>query len=446
MTKRLEPLLRAAISFAVFASVCRAQTALSSVTLTVTANSYAQYPSLVPITLIDVGLSDTPEVRDAIRAASGSSRHWDCSKASSYKVSLVDTKGKVLRDLSIASVNVPKNTHCSYDNVNGIVQLKLNAAIGEKDFYQVTLQNLPAASPVIQSKPTMGPKKGSNVSFTATPQDAPGEALTNGSKRDTGQLSVSFSDLSLFSQSRKVDWYAKSSDLFSTDQKDSKSAFLGTVGVNHGILNRWYSPGHVEAGMQGNQIASNLSALANGGITTLLPWTWSRKALVNPIFQMPLSPDLVFDVQYTHRIRQNPGTTKKPLARNDFAANPALSWSSISLPWTCHFMHWLNGDPATDDTSSALQFKYCTGVELNFGTWYLPLDLTSNGTQRVEGYGDLSILIPLAGFKFASGILPHVTPGDYTNSRIRIKYSDSVNAPSNYVRSKGWTYGIELAK
>src|SRR5262249_28820478 len=158
--------------------------------------------------------------------------------------------------------------------------------------------------------------------------------------------------------------------------------------------------------------------------------------LVNPAFQIPLSPDLTVNVQYTHRLKQDPATTSKALARNDFAVNPALSWPTISFPWMCRIIGWLNRDKTNTGSSSRQQFKYCTGVELKFGAWYLPLDQTGKGSQRVEGYGDFSILIPLAGLQFASGVLPHVTADDYTKSRIRIKYSDAVNAANNYARTK----------
>jgi len=144
-----------------------------------------------------------------------------------------------------------------------------------------------------------------------------------------------------------------------------------------------------------------------------------------------------------NRVRQDLAAGAKPLATNDFSLNPSLSWTSISLPWMCKVVNWMSG---AKGASAANQYTGCLGVEADLGTWYLPLDLTSKGNQRVEGYGDVSILIPLSSLKFASGILPYVTSNDPAKSRIRIKYSDTVNAANNYIRSKAWTYGIELIK
>ena len=420
------------------AAICPAQPSNSPpLVLTVEANSYTRYPSMEPVTLIDVSLDRPVGIRDAIRDAI--THGWDCAKTSSYKVSVVD--GKTSRNVPIASLD-PGLTICTTNNVRlGAVQLVLRSGITDKDMYQVTLQNLPNSTIIIQSAATKGPS-GSTVTLVATPQSAPAETLINKKTRDTGQLNLSFSDTDLF-RNLPFDLYVKSTDLFSTDRKDSKSAFLGTIGVQHGLFGSWYSPGHIEVGMQGNQIASNLAGVVNAGVTTLFPWKGSH--LVNWVIQVPLPPDLTINAQYTHRINQDPDTTKKPLARNDFSLNPSIAWTSISLPWTCKVFNWLNRDKSKP-LAPTTQYVYCAGLEMDLGMWYLPLDLTSRGSQRVEGYGDISILIPLSSLAFGKGVLPYLTSGDYTKSRIRVKYADSVNAANNYVRSKTWTYGIEITK
>jgi len=89
---------------------------------------------------------------------------------------------------------------------------------------------------------------------------------------------------------------------------------------------------------------------------------------------------------------------------------------------------------------------YCLGLQMDLGTYYLPLDLTPSGSQRVEGYGDVSILIPVSGLTKAFQIFPYLTSGDAAKSQIRIKYGDTVNPANNYARSKQWTYGIEVIK
>jgi hypothetical protein len=389
-----------------------------------------------PVTVIEVQLSGT-DITDALQQAG-----WDCGKTastSSYRVSAIPKQGST-RCLPVAFVDTGLTCKTAAFSP-GAVKLHVRAEISTGDQIQVTLPNLKNGVQ-IQSAKTAAPNNATPVAFTASPQAAPGEALLNGKTRDTGQLSVSFTDSNL-DGALPVDLYLKSTDLFSTDERDSKSAFSGTFGLQHGLSSTLYSPFHIEAGMQGNQIASNLSGVVAGGITTLAPWSWSQGALNNDVIQVPLPPDITMNAQYTHRFRQDP-STKKLLAINDFSANPSITWSSISLPWMCSGLKWLNKMAKPDDTKT--QYSGCLGIEGDAGLWYLPLDHTSKGSQRAEGYGDISILIPLSNLKFIENILPYVSSSDPAKSRIRIKYSDAVNAANNYVRTRTWTYGIELIK
>ena len=120
-----------------------------------------------------------------------------------------------------------------------------------------------------------------------------------------------------------------------TDEKDSKSAFSGTFGLQRGIFSRWYSPIHLEQTAQGNQVATNLSTVTALGLTTLVPWSWSSTLFNNKVIQIPLPPDITADNQYTHRFRQVLAPKSQALAVDDYAFNPSASWSSISLPWMC---------------------------------------------------------------------------------------------------------------
>jgi hypothetical protein len=139
------------------------------------------------------------------------------------------------------------------------------------------------------------------------------------------------------------------------------------------------------------------------------------------------------------------------LSVNDFSLNPSLSWSTISFPFTCRLLFWEKtpqAPPASANAAAATstQSSTCLGAELDLGLWFLPLDLTSTGSKRAEGYGDVSILVPLADFSVASKELTYVTAKDPTKFQVRIKYSDAVNAANNYARSKQWTFGIEALK
>jgi hypothetical protein len=425
------------------------------VLLIVGPESYVRYPSLEPITAISVSMAD-PTVFDLFKRAIGNDpQHprWDCTKTSSYKVSVVSKQGNSIKDVrneSITYVALQGNddsgkrlTYCSVGSP-GQVQLIFKSDLATSETVQVSLVGLPDGM-LAQSDGTLKFTE-SVLSFTATPQAAPSEKLTNGTTRDTGQLNVSFSDSTLFKGLQlPFNTYAKSKDLFSTDEKDSQSAFSGTIGIQRGIFPNWYAPLHFEETMQGNQTATNLSSVTTLGLTTLIPWAWSSKLFYNGVFQAPLPPDLTINNQYTHRINQNITPTSKALAIDDYSLNPLASWSSIRFPWACKLFGWLKitakpADPGKPGT------QYCLGTEIDLGTYYLPLDLTAANNQRVEGYGDVSILIPLSGLSFASKIFPYLTSGDPAKSQIRIKYADSVNAANNYARSKQWTYGIELIK
>jgi hypothetical protein len=419
--------------------------------------SYVRYPSMEPVTAIFVQMAD-PKTLDALTKAIGKDPHhpgWDCTQASSYNVSVVskqpDGTFKHIRNEVIVSVALQGNdpdtghrwTYCR-PGFPGEVQLILKADVAPTETVQVSFVGIPDGTPM-HSDGTLKLLSARKSSFLATPQAAPSESLTNGKKRDVGQVNATFSDSNLFS-SLPFDSYVKSADLFSTDGKDSKSSFSGTFGIQRGILGMWYSPIHLEESVQGNQTATNLSTVTTLGVTTLLPWAWSGKLFNNPVFDAPLPPDITVDNQYTHRIRQNITVTNtKLLATNDYSLNPYASWSSIKLPWSCSILSLLNGI-GKQAGKGKVAGQYCAGVEADLGMYYLPLDLTASKSRRAEGYGDASLLIPLTGLSFASKIFPYLTTDDPAKTQIRIKYADAVNASSNYVRSKQWTYGFEIIK
>jgi hypothetical protein len=422
----------------------------------VSTGTYVRYPSMEPVSAIFVQMAD-PKTLDALTTAIGKDPHhpgWDCTKASSYNVSVVSKQPngtfKHVRNELIVSVALQGNDPDTGDRwaycrpgFPGQVQLILKADVAPTETVQVSFIGIPDGT-LMQSDGSLKLLSARKYSFLATPQAAPSELLTNGKKRDVGQLGVTFSDSNLLS-SLPFDSYVKSSDLFSTDEKDSKSSFSATFGVQRGLLGMWYSPIHLEESVQGNQTATNLSTVTTLGVTTLLPWAWSGKLFNNPVFQAPLPPDITVDNQYTHRIRQNITTTTKLLATDDYSLNPYTSWSSIKLPWSCSIFSWLNGI-GKQAGKVRVASQYCAGVEADLGMYYMPLDLTASKSQRVEGYGDASLLIPLAGLSFASKIFPYLTTNDPAKSQIRIKYSDAVNASNNYTRSKEWTYGFEVIK
>ncbi len=431
--------------------------ARKSVTLSVDSESYISYPSLQPIAAITVKLA-AAQMPDFLQEAIGDPQHpkWDCTKISSYKVAILAPQSdgslkEVGRETIRAIILEPNNpkmgqpyNFCDALGTVSAVHLVFDYdQLGPSETVQVSLVGLPDQL-TAQSDGKLVVKN-NIITFSGSPQAAPNEKLVNGKTRDTGQLSLSFSDSDLLAGHKlPFDTYVKSTDLFSTDEKDSKSAFAGTIGIQRGLFPVWYAPFHLDETIQGNQVATNLSSVTALGITTLAPWAWSRPLFYNAAFQAPLPPDLTVDNQYTNRINQLVIANAKRLATNDYSLNPSMSWRSISFPWACTVFKWLDHVVNVSPPNPAPQ--YCLGTELDLGGYYLPLDLTKAGHQQFQGYGDASILIPLSGLSFASRAFPLLTSNDPMKSQIRIKYSDTVTPANNYARSRGWTFGIEVIK
>ena len=435
-------------------TTCQAQ---NPVSLKVGSESLVRYPTLRPQTAISVYLADPVPVADLVEKAIGADPHhplWDCTKPSSYRVAVLANESggspKPLRYETIMYVALQGNDDVTGKRLTfceprhpGMVQLIIDSNLSNTETVQVSLVGLPDGLTAQSDGKLAFTQTG--FSLSVVPQAAPSEKLTNGMSRDVGQLSLSLADSSLFPKSSlPLDVYAKSKALFSTDEKDSQSSFSETVGIRRGIIPKWYTPVHFEETIQGNQSATNLSNVATLGFTTLLPWSWSGKVFRNPIFDAPLPPDATVNNQYIYRIKQDIAPTLKALATNDYSLNLSLSWASIRFPWACTLLDWIH--IRSQNTSTQSNSSYCLGAELNGGTYYLPLDLTAAKTQRLEGYGDVSILLPLSSLTSFSKFFPFLGSGDPAKSQIRIKYADSVNPANNYARSKQWTYGIELMK
>lgn len=411
----------------------------ASVTLPVDLRSFRQYPSMLPIFAIRVHLAGSTDIYDLVDTAVKAG--WSCSSLASYKVTIQGSG----RELQISRVQlIPSSLDCS-DKPDVLLIMQRHVAASDKII--VSLQNLPGGLKA-QSNPqkfeAIPGHPDSNLpnswAFNLTPQAAPNESLTTGGKRDVGQLSVTIAAPDIAPNVRDVAIYAKSTDLFSTDERDSQSAFSSILGVTRGIFSSWYSPIHFEEDIKGNQVATSLSAVTTMGFSTLAPWYWSRHVLNNRWLDAPNPPEFNVNSEYTRRINQNVRAVNQLLSKNDFDLNPSVTFTPIFLfPAACK---WLDNKlNAAAQTSSR---QYCLGLDADLGMWYLPLDKTKLGSQRAEGYGDISFLIPLSDipFKFVANLVSN----NSTNSQIRIKYADAVNSANNYARSKEWTLGIEVIK
>jgi hypothetical protein len=411
------------------------------VSLKVGEEAVENYPSLEPLEMIKVYLlqSGNPAIADAVSEAAKDPA-WNCLSPNVYKVEAAN-RGKT-EIVQVVNVVSPKDldgrpfTRCDGSGAPGVIYLALGSHVSSSSTVTVTLYLDSGRTKFAQSDGKLKLSAATAFTISGTPQSAPSEALTNGKSRDVGQFTLSFADTNILPEMPFANAYIKSNNnLFSTDEKDAKSAFAFTLGAQRDLLPFWYTPIQLEESVQGNQIASNLSDTTALTLNFIAPWASTKKVLNNPVVKAPLPPSITIANLYTHRVNQLV-TAKSPLlAVNDYSLNPSGSWSYITFPASCKLIGWLN--------RTATAANSCLGAAFDLGLWYLPLDPNSRGSKRAEGYGDASILVPLS---VLGPLAPYVTSSDPTKVQIQIKYSDSVNAANNYARSKGWTYGLQVSK
>jgi hypothetical protein len=255
--------------------------------------------------------------------------------------------------------------------------------------------------------------------------------------------------------------FAETKDTFSTNERDSKSAFMGGVGIQVGLMRRWTVPFKVEEQATGNQVATNLAAVTNAQVSTTLPWTaWLTPGATTPYptstepghlawHDLPAwnnAPTLTIAFPYTHRVNQVVAPGSKALPVEDWAINPAMALTSERL-----LEIWHPKDPTSRPNQNPPVYydpwyrvaPFTFNWEADWGMYFLPLQKTAKGTDRAEGTGDVSILIPISDFAQIPGLSLDQT-SQINQMQLRIKWQDSVNATNNYVRTKGWTFGLEL--
>jgi hypothetical protein len=436
-----------------FATVCHAQSgakaaapaaAGADLTLTISTMSGAVYPSMRPAVQIRVFLNGDA-VADEVSAEE--QKGWDCTSPASYAVTV---QGSTKR-LPVEAV-LPIGKGSCKDTTPDPVLLQLSVAVDPNKAYEVTLNGLPDGK-IVRSTATKFPA-GTTSSFSATPQGVPDEAMNNGTKRDVGQMNVAYS-VPFIGRSPVL---FNTTDVFSTDSEDAKSAWAATVGASHGLFRAWYTPVQITETVQGNQSASNVSAVTSLSISGLVPWYWSRTVLNNDLIDAGLAPEFSLAGAYTRRIEQLVTAKTPRLAENDASVNPSLTVGAFYLlPKACaRYQAWIKKGSSANPTvaggqsqgavqdSGSTSRQFCVALQPDLGLYYLPLDKTKAGSEEAEGYGDISILIPLTDLNFNSFQL--VKADGLVNSQIHIKWSDSVNAANNYARTRQWTFGIEVMK
>ena len=373
--------------------------------------------------------------------------HWDCHNVNNYQVQVTDPIGvKPTVTIKLNRVGTAPDPKCSDAFVPGLAgradnvflwadedQVRWHSISGVVTVTLLHLKDPEGQDMTLASKAGVTKVQWPLNIITASAQTVNNETLLDKSiyKKAIYQFPIS-SNLVLLGNNRSG-LYVDTKDLFSTNERDSKSSFEGGIGYQLGMFNRWAVPAKLEGKILGNQVATNLSSSVSLQVSTNVPW---GNFLSPPKRYLPawnVAPAFSIALPYTHRFDQVVNTGSKPLPVDDFATNPSLALTTERL-----FEHLTTAE-VTNGTSATFGLYW----EGDLGLYYLPLQTTSKGSQRAEGYGDASILVPLADF----GIIPGVglDPTTQVNQmRLRIKYQDTVSATNNYVRTKEWTFGLEL--
>ena len=262
-----------------------------------------------------------------------------------------------------------------------------------------------------------------SVSLSLTPNFVQSEALTNGQKRPVGQLNVAFDELSLTSTT-PFRTHLTTSSTFSSDAKDNSSNVNLLFGVERSLMRSWYLPWHTDTKMIGDQVIDNLSWVSSTGVTTIVPWGWTRSFLNNPVLDAPVSPEITLDAQIEHRIRRDATAQKKFADKDAFRLHGSGSWTPIRL---------LKGDGNGDYVS----------LELAGQGWYLPHqhDFANVLKDRLEGYFQASVLVPVSKVAVSDTGLATAQKG--TKTQIRVQYSLGANEANGFKHSSRLSIGVE---
>jgi hypothetical protein len=365
------------------------------------------------------------------------SNGWNCYDPKNFKVTVDPGNGKAALTMEVTRIAYIHAKTCSDAFANDIARDgRLWVLFGWKSFVgkvSVQLVNLKDddGTPLKNS----GTKTPGTIAWTwslvtASAQTAQNETLLDKtvSKNTIYQFPIS-SNVTIVPM-RRGGFYVDTKDLFATNERDSKSAFQGGIGYQYGLVERWAIPIKVEGDMLGNQVASNLAAQISLQVSTTPEWT-NRIGFrrVGPAWNV--APALTVALPYIHRINQYtaPGSTALPV--NDFGPSPTVALTRERLVE-------VGGNGTTQPPTFALYW------EADLGMFYLPWQRTSKGTQRAEGSGDASFLIPLSDFQIFRGLTLDPTT-QVSQMQIRVKYQDTVDPTNNYTRTKGWTFGLELS-
>ena len=423
--------------------LCGVSAAASDDALTVSSSSGKQGQAIATSYWLDVAFSNPNDVELRRKMHDAVVGGWNCTDPTNFVVT-VEGSGTPLPvdsvDVSNATENNCRQAFEDDDHLPklpALLQLKLTSA-GQRLVHgkvTVRIRNLPNGSELTGTSAD-AVSWTPNI-ITLSVQSAINENLTNKTVAKDGVYQFGVSGTLPLKSYSWGGFLLDSKNLFSTNERDTKSVFQGGGGVQVGLSRGWYIPLKFEQQIQGNQVATNLSTVSLLEVSSLVPG-WKSvidlfRRTIGPVVSAPNDPLFKLDFPYTHRINQLVAAKSSPLPVNDFAMNPSLAFSNGHLL----------GRLCNQDTKSSKAFGLCLNWEADAGLYYLPLEDTPKGSRRAEGYWDSSLLVPFSKLPAFAGI--KLDPQSQ-QMQLRIKYGDTVNPANNYARAKKWSFGLEFVK
>jgi hypothetical protein len=285
-----------------------------------------------------------------------------------------------------------------------------------------------------------------NYTLILTPDIVPEQELIDGSKRDVGHVNFKFDVPSIVRNTSGARLYFNTENVISTDWKDKASKLEMKFGAERSLLRNWYVPGNIEAKVNGDQRMKNSTLVLSGGVKTILPWAWTKKALYNSFIRAPISPVIGINAEYHNRLKQYPLFGSNFPQKSSFALSSEFNWLPIKLFANCKSddKDQVKGDAKKKDA----EFDECVSadrisLELSAKGWWFPRESTLTGekVRKLEGRAEISLLIPVGNI--ANQFL-FKNEKEKITSRIRLKYVTGANDAAGFKRSSVFTYGIEL--
>ena len=263
----------------------------------------------------------------------------------------------------------------------------------------------------------------SGLTLGLTPNFVQSQALRNRVKRPVGQLNVSFDEMTLTS-STPFRTHLTTNSTLSSDAKDSSSNVNLLFGVERSLMRSWYLPWHTDTKMIGDQVIDNLSWVSSTGVTTIVPWAWTRSLLNNPLLDAPVSPEFTFEGQLERRIRRDAAAQRKFADKDAFRLHASGRWTPI---------RFLKGDGHGDYIS----------LEFVGQGWFIPRQHDSAGVlkDRLEGYFQAAVLVPLSKLEISDTGLATAKTG--TKTQIRVQYAVGANEANGFKHSSRLSIGVE---